>query len=112
VSRFVRLSNLIRTAASAETALKGVSLAFHLLNAMDKPEGCCNADFMGHKLSDHTRWAVVMDLTNPKMYFRTYEDLEIDVIDLKQLSFEKGTEHKTISLANKVQTFKDVTKLL
>lgn len=112
VSRFVRLSNLIRTAVIAENALKGVSLAFHHLNAMDKPEGCCNADFGGRMLSDHTRWSVVMDLSNKKLFYRSYEDLAINLIDFSRLSFEKEIEHKTIPLVGKMQTVNDVTSTL
>lgn len=112
VSRFVRLSNLIKTATIAENALKGVSLAFHHLNAMDKPEGCCNADVSGQFFSDHTRWSVVMDLSNKVLFYRSYQDLGINLIDLKQISFEKDTEHKFINLVGEVQTVNDVTHML
>ena len=112
VSRFVRLSNLIQTATIAENALKGVSLAFHHLNAMNKPEGCCNANFSGHILSDHTRWSVVMDLSNNLLFYRSYEDLSINLIDLNRMSFEKDTDHKSINLEGKVLTVKDVTDML
>ena len=38
--------------------------------------------------SDTTEWAVAHDRTNLKTYIRTYNGLEIQMVDLKKLNFD------------------------
>lgn len=54
-----------------------------------------------------TEWAISRDRTNRRMYVRTYESLEIEMVDLRKIDFSKPGM-RTIDLAT---TFapKDIT---
>jgi choloylglycine hydrolase len=78
-SRFVRIALFKDFLATPKTATQGISAGFHLLNTVDIPFG----DVVESRSSfDYTQWAVVKDLTHKKLYFRTYEDLNIRTVEI------------------------------
>jgi len=88
-SRFVRMATYLRFATQPSTAMEGVNLCEHLLNAVDIPLGVVREKGKGG--SDYTQWVVVKDQKNKVFYFRTYKDLCLKMIDLKKLDFDKGS---------------------
>ncbi len=54
-----------------------------------------------------TQWATVRDLTNRRVYFRTYESMRIRMVDLTRLDFG-GDKIRTIVL-DRPEAFEDVT---
>lgn len=101
-SRFVRAALFSQWADKPKTALDAVSTSFHILNSFDifagiirtqeqnntKPPPCDELKkFIG---VDITEWIVVHDRTNLKTYFRTYEGLKIQMVDLKKIDFTIG----------------------
>ena len=86
-SRFVKMAVFKNFVTKVKDAKKNVNLAFHLLNTVDIPYGTIQ-DASG-KNFDYTQWIVVKDLINDRLYYRTYEDLDIRVIDLKAM-IQKG----------------------
>jgi len=81
-SRFVRIAIFKNLVAVAKNAKQNSNLAFHLLNTVDIPYGTIR-DRKDQQF-DYTQWVVVKDLANPKIYWRTYGDLNIREIDFKE----------------------------
>lgn len=79
-SRFVRIAAMKAFISKAQTRKENVNLAFHLLNTVDIPRGVVESS-KGDS-ADYTQWIVVKDLTGGKLYYRTYDNLNIHSIDL------------------------------
>lgn len=95
-SRFVRTAIFKQALAPIKDAPSAVLAAIHLLNTVDIPYGVIretkDQDF------DFTQWIVIKDLTNKKLYYRTYGNQNIEMIDLKEdLSSPKIVQLDTIS---------------
>lgn len=89
-SRFVRTTAMIRFAQVPSDTKSSVNLAQHLLNAVDIPKGDVRTtDGDASSPCDFTQWAVVKDLTNKALYFRTYDDLSLRKFDLSNLETMK-----------------------
>lgn len=95
-SRFVRAAFFSKWAALQKTALEAVCLGFHILNAFDIFEGIIRERDKAKKLLeippnepilDITQWVIVHDRTNLKTYFRNYDSLSIQMVDLKKINF-------------------------
>jgi|688.fasta_scaffold79236_5 choloylglycine hydrolase len=122
-SRFVRAALFSHWATPAKTASETVNLGFHVLNGFDIFEGAITSNtadqtantkgFLDSKgpakivSTDTTEWTISHDRTNRRMYVRTYEGLEIEMVDLAKLDFSKPGM-RTIDLST---TFapKDIT---
>lgn len=98
-SRFVRTAVFKQFLRQPATAADGVTAAIHLLNTVDIPYGtvreqpATNVDF--------TQWIVVKDLTNRKLYVRTYGNQNIQTIDVAQEMGALQTQSKEVAI-NKV----------
>ena len=92
-SRFLRATALAYSTLPADTALGAVNAAFHILNALDIPIGAVaerivNKEGKPDRLEyEQTQWVTVYDLTNRKAYFRTYQNLNIKMVDLGEFDF-------------------------
>lgn len=114
-SRFVRAALFSHWASPGETAEDTVNLGFHVLNTFDIFNGAIQsntadqtANTKGFMTSsgkpklvntDTTEWVVSHDRTNLKTYIRTYNGLQIQVIDLKKAGFDQPGL-RTIDLQN------------
>jgi choloylglycine hydrolase len=66
-------------------------LAWHILNALDIPEGLVVNEQLGMVVSrDIAYWSVVRDSTNKVYYYRTYSDLNIRKVELDRIDFSNG----------------------
>ncbi len=72
-ARFVRIAFLKLFADVARDAEKNKNLAWHLLNTVDIPYGVIKTSD-GH-IGDFTQWAIVKDLKNGILFYRTYDNL-------------------------------------
>ena len=97
-SRFVKASLFSQWAAKPENALDTVRLGFHILNTFDIFEGIIRDEKDQSKHNNHppselntdiTQWIVVHDRTNLKTYFRNYNSLSIEMVDLRKIDFAK-----------------------
>ncbi len=95
-SRFVRAAIFKQAIAVPKDAKATVNAAFHLLNTVDIPYGAVrgtqNSEF------DFTQWVVVKDLTNNKLYVRTYDNQNIQVVDLNSNFPAVGAQPRKIAL--------------
>lgn len=81
-SRFVKIAYSKNLAMQAEDAKGAINLALHLLNTVDIPYGL-NRNSEG-QAPEYTQWAVVRDLTNRTYSYRTYSDLNLKTIDVRE----------------------------
>jgi choloylglycine hydrolase len=89
-SRFVRTAAIVHFSNKQDSVDGAVNLAGHILNAVDIPQGAIREVIGGQEYSDYTQWVVVKDLTNHRIYYRSYENLSPKVLDLSKLNLEAG----------------------
>ena len=108
-SRFVKIMYLAKSCFPVETGEETVNLADHIMNNVDIPIGAVQGE-KGAKddLPDRTQWTVFKDLTNNKLYFKSYENTTLQVIDLNKVDFAMGAKVLDIPLDSK-QIFVDAT---
>jgi len=108
-SRFVKIAYLAKSVFPVETGEATVNLADHIVNNVDIPTGAVLGE-KGAKddMPDKTQWTVIKDLTNKKLYFKSYENTTLQVIDMKKLDFSKGAKVLDIPIDSK-QIFVDAT---
>jgi choloylglycine hydrolase len=114
-SRFIRAALFSHWATPGDNASDTVNLGFHVLNTFDIFNGAIKsntadqtANTKGFLTStgkpklvntDTTEWTVAHDRTNLKTYVRTYNGLEIQVVNLKEANFDEPGL-RTIDLQN------------
>jgi len=100
-SRFVKIALLKNFILPADSPEENVKLAFHLLNTVDIPYGAIRS--IDGKNYDYTQWTIVKDLTNKKIYYRTYNQPMIFCMDLaKMLSRCQNNAQLTIPMQGAV----------
>jgi choloylglycine hydrolase len=90
-SRFVRLVTLSQTAHPEKTAADGVNLAINIINNITIPRGSVVEEKGDAKQFEYTQWTTVCDLTNMRLYYRTYDNHCYRYVDAKKLSFTGKT---------------------
>lgn len=95
-SRFVRAAIFKQSLAVPENATKTVTAAIHVLNSVDIPYGAVREE--DDKEFDYTQWVIVKDLTNKKLYVRTYENQNIQVVDFAKEMPAAGLPPRKIEL--------------
>jgi choloylglycine hydrolase len=87
-SRFVRAAVFASTAFKAPDAKAGIFNGFHVLNNFDIPYGAVRADEGGSVHGDQTIFTVMRDPQNLKVYFKSYQDQTIRMVDLKRFDLD------------------------
>jgi choloylglycine hydrolase len=88
-SRFVRTSAMLKFAKPATDTASGITLAQHIVNAVDIPKGDIRTSVDGQEFTDYTQWVLIKDLTNQAIYFRTYDNLNVRKVDLRKLDLSQ-----------------------
>lgn len=104
-SRFIRATLFSHWAIPSKNALEGVLLGFHILNTFDIFYGIVretkenqsaqalnvknNSNAEQDSDLEYTQWTIIHDKTNLKTYFRSYESLQVQMVDLTKLDFTK-----------------------
>ena len=109
-SRFVKIMYLAKSVFPVETGQATVNLADHIVNNVDIPTGAVRGE-KGAKndMPDKTQWTVFKDITNNQLYFKSYENTTLQVIDLNKIDFTKGAKILDIPIDSK-QIFVDATE--
>ncbi|MFA5996826.1 MAG: linear amide C-N hydrolase, partial [Candidatus Paceibacterota bacterium] len=99
-SRFVRMAVMLHFADQRDDAEGALNLAQHVVNSLTIIKGMAVDRSPDGKItsSESTQWAALKDMTNKVFYFRTYDNFNLRMIDLKQLDFK--TE-KTMPISEK-----------
>lgn len=96
--RFVRTSLLKFFAEKPIDAAGGVTLALHLINAVDIPYGPQVWIQGSQGMTQWTIWSVIYDQRNRYFYYRTYENQNVRRIDFSKLDFSQGAERKRLDM--------------
>ena len=109
-SRFVRVAYSLDAALPVKDVSEAVNLAEHLLNMVDIPKGAIkeNPAPLIH-MEGYAQWIAIKDLTNLILYYRTYENTALKMIDLKKFNLEPATTLKSIVIEDKQQKVIEVT---
>jgi choloylglycine hydrolase len=99
-SRFVRIANLVFSAASVKNTFEALNLAKHILNTVDIPLGCIEYVAKGGSIKkEFTQWSLLMDLSHQMFYYYSYDDQNLKSIDLKKLALKKNKCAKSIAIS-------------
>ena len=90
------LRNYIQNASPAEGGQQCVWQAFHLLNQFDVPVGMIQSNEQG-KFAGYTNWTTAADMTHLRYYFHTYQNRQINMIDLNKVNMN-AKNIKTVSM--------------
>jgi choloylglycine hydrolase len=97
-SRFVKISALRFFAERPKDADEAINLCVHLINTVDIPYGP-QLWIIGQTGNvQYTPWHSFFDHRNLRFYYRTYENPNLRLINLKELDFKAGTPVKTMEL--------------
>ncbi|VEJ08658.1 linear amide C-N hydrolase [Actinobacillus delphinicola] len=92
-SRFVRAFFYVKTLPTPNNAESGVLSAFHILNNFDIPIGVeyshAHQRYIPKDLLTATQWTTVSDLSNDIFYYKSMNNPEIKMVDLKKIDFAK-----------------------
>src|SRR5271167_2349055 len=97
-SRMVQTVFALSSAVKPKNQTEALVLAQKLMNRVDLPAGLARDPSTGD--SDITQWVVFRDHTNKVYYYRTYEDMTLQAVDLKKLDFSPGSAARRIAIAN------------
>ncbi|MCK5807850.1 choloylglycine hydrolase family protein [bacterium] len=86
-SRFVRAVAFAATTIPQKSTTEGINQIFHILNNFDIPFGFSRETVKGKMHPDYTQLTIARDPQTLKLYYKTYEDQSIKVLDLKKFNF-------------------------
>jgi choloylglycine hydrolase len=97
-SRFVRLAFCIDAALPPKDTAGAVNLAGHLLNTVDIPKGVIKENTKYPLIYEYgyAQWAVIKDLTDQVLYYRTYDNPAWRSVNLKKFDLAPGHPIRTI----------------
>jgi choloylglycine hydrolase len=87
-SRFVRAAVFSATAFKVADAPQGVFSGFHILNNFDIPYGAAREEVQGTVHADQTIFTTMRDPQSLRIYYKTYDDQTIRMIDLKRFDLD------------------------
>jgi len=87
-SRFVRAAVFSATAFAAPDAAAGIFNGFHILNNFDIPYGVARVNEGGSTHADQTIFTAMRDPQNLRMYYKSYDDQTIRMIDLNRFDLD------------------------
>jgi len=99
VSRFVRTAFSAANAYPVNNAVDLLNVAEHIINDVDIASGVSRTLSNGKESSDYTQWVVFKDLSNLKFYYRTYNNMTLQLVDLKQLDFSPNAKRLNMDIA-------------
>jgi len=87
-SRFVRAAVFASTAIPAKDATGGIFNGFHVLNNFDIPVGAVRAKSDGKSETDQILFTTMRDPEHLRMYFKTYDDQTVRMVDLNRFDLD------------------------
>lgn len=109
-SRYIRSVAIQSSALPVKTADEGVNLSWHIINNTDIPLGTTrDTDPDGKPYLNYTQWTNVSDLKNLKLYFKTYDNQDVRMVDMKKINLD-SKEVKIFKMDNP-PAYKDITEL-
>lgn len=109
-SRFIRAALYSNAAEKVADADAAVNQAMMLINNISIAKGLAVAP-KTDAVADYTQWTMVYDFKALKCYFRTYNNQNFNIVDLKKfLSTQPDKKIKTVPMWDTKPDYKDVTQ--
>ena len=108
-SRFVRIAFLSQSALPVKTAEEGVNLGFHLMNNIDIAIGTVRQKYGEKVMLGRTQYVTLYDQKNKRLYYRTYTNQDIRVVDMSRLDLA-GSVIKNIPMSQEAR-YMDVSHM-
>jgi choloylglycine hydrolase len=103
-SRLVQTVVALAAADKPKNHTEALVLGQKLMNRVDLPAGLARDPVANS--SDTTQWAVFRDHGNKVYYYRTYEDMTLQALDLKKVDLAPGAPARRIAIATTRPTVK------
>ncbi len=87
-ARFVRAAFFSHIAQPTETVDEARKMLFHILDLFNIPVGVVCETSQGKQFYDHTQWTSGCDLTNKKYYWHTYDNRNLQMVDLNSCDLD------------------------
>jgi len=110
-SRFIRAAFFTATALPSPDADQGILQVFHILNNFDIPRGSSREKQGGATYADYTQATAARDPKNLRVYYKTYDDQTIRMVDLKKFDLN-AKEIKKLSIEGSLQPVLDMSDKL
>ena len=101
-SRLIQTVFALNSAVTPKDATEALVLAQKLMNRVDLPNGLARDKTSGD--SDITQWAVFRDLKNKVYYYRTYHDMTLNGLDLKNTDLSSGSPTRRMNISSNAPT--------
>lgn len=99
-SRFVKTAVLLASVVPANDATQAINLAEHIINNVDIPMGLVReTEANGSTINEFTQWVVFKNLTKREFFYRTYNNLSLQKIELERLDFSKDAHALKMSIS-------------
>ena len=108
-SRLIRTAAMVHLGSPVKDNEAAVNLVEHILNAVDIPTGLIRNVSDGKAEHDRTIWVILKDMQAKKVYYRSYNDLAMKVVDLNKLDFSEKGKRFSIPVEHGKPTYIDVT---
>jgi choloylglycine hydrolase len=90
-ARFVRAVALSQAGPPVDTTERAVQAAFHILAGCDIPRGAVRVESGEHVYCDYTQYTSAIDTTTRRLYFHTYGNRRVRLVDLMKMRLDATT---------------------
>jgi choloylglycine hydrolase len=104
-SRFVRAAYYVNMIPKQDSVEQSLNVVMRLMNSFFITKGMVIED--GKPSEEFVQWQLFTDLKNKRLYFSTYDNLNIRMVDMKKLKLDSGP-FKMIKI-NQPQEFPDIS---
>ncbi len=87
-SRFIRAALFSNMANPVEDANEAITLGMNLIANFSIPKGVIKGGNNEKQECDYTQWTTVYNLAQKQIYFRTYENQNYKLVDMKELPID------------------------
>ncbi|MBA2655828.1 MAG: linear amide C-N hydrolase [Tatlockia sp.] len=99
-SRFIKIAFMLKNVFKAQNSNELINLAQHIINNVDIPAGYVRSINEGKIATDFTQWVVFKDLSHKIFYYRTYGDLALRSIMMKDVDFSEHAKRLKMPLVS------------
>ena len=92
MERFLKISVLKGLLPPAENSIAAINQSINLLNNVDYPRGVPSDAYGDEVLREETSWVSLIDLKRLRYYYRTHDNYNLRMVDLKKVGFEKDVK--------------------
>jgi choloylglycine hydrolase len=109
ITRFIKLSELKRMTVPEPLDSAGIANhIMHLFNNVDIVKGVSPSERPTGIIYEKTQWCFVKDLTNRIIYYRSYNDMTLRRLNLKDIDFSGLTTYTEIDIDSTTPTIIDI----